>query len=257
MTGNIGDKNYRFGFSAMLDEPLKNDYELPDDLISKYDLLLNEEKTVFTFKLKHGETIELPNMPVGATITIKETDLPYDGYKTTAVAKADYKPIDEDTDLGELNDTIKVAIVETTGVDDNIATFNNYYFGTSTLTITKTVVGVPIDTQKQFLFTVTLLDENGNRLKGTYRFDGAWAGTVTNGYAWFYLRHGQRVRIFDLPIGTTWIVSEQFDPDYFVSRADRTGVVTRGGSTSRWVNNSEDIPLGLGDVYINVGECFE
>jgi len=165
------------------------------------------------------------------TVTVTVTD--EDGKLT---AKSEYKA--DDGSMAEL------------------AQFNNI-FETSTLTVIKTVVGVPIDTTKSFLFTVRLFDENGDPLYGTYHFTGAVTGDITTGVTSFYLRHGQSVTIYDIPIGATWTVVEHFDPEYFASRISPSGTISRQGSWSRWVNNHEDIPLGLNGVYINVGDCFE
>ena len=165
------------------------------------------------------------------TVTVTVTD--EDGKLT---AKSEYKA--DDDSMAEL------------------AQFTNI-FETSTLTVIKTVVGVPIDTTKSFLFTVRLFDENGDPLYGTYHFTGAVTGDITTGVTSFYLRHGQSVTIYDIPIGATWTVVEHFDPEYFASRISPSGTISRQGSWSRWVNNHEEIPLGLSGVYINVGDCFE
>ena len=62
-----------------MDETL-NGYTAPEGVT------LSEDKTTLTFVLKHGESIDLTNLPVGATATVEEVEVPQ-GYTVTAPEK--------------------------------------------------------------------------------------------------------------------------------------------------------------------------
>ena len=105
------------------------------------------------------------------------------------------------------------------------------------LRISKTVAGdqaTDEDREKEFSFTVTLKDADGNPLKGTYPYtgdttaagvsapadgkltlDGSGSGTVMLG-------HGQSITVGNIPKGTAYAVSESGDDGFSVVVDDDT-----------------------------------
>ena len=73
------NKDQEFKFTVTMDETL-NGYTAPEGVT------LSEDKTTLTFVLKHGESIDLTNLPVGATATVEEVEVPQ-GYTVTAPEK--------------------------------------------------------------------------------------------------------------------------------------------------------------------------
>lgn len=90
---------------------------------------------------------------------------------------------------------------------DNEASFENIY-SSGSLTISKTVTGDAGDKDKEFTFTVTLTDDNGNPLNGEYRYTGSKEGTIKSGEA-IKLKHGESVTISGLPVGAKYTVTEE------------------------------------------------
>lgn len=71
----MGDRNKMFTFTVTLSEALPTDYTGPEGAT------LNADRTEFTFTLKHNGAMTLPNLPMGATVTVVETNA--DGYLST------------------------------------------------------------------------------------------------------------------------------------------------------------------------------
>ncbi len=80
------------------------------------------------------------------------------------------------------------------------------------LEIGKTVAGDAADAEQEFSFTITLRDEDGNELDGSYEYGGSKEGTISSGDT-ITLKHGQFVFVKDLPKGTKWKV-EEAETDY-------------------------------------------
>lgn len=78
---------------------------------------------------------------------------------------------------------------------------------TGSLLIKKTVGGSG-DKEKEFHFTVSLKDENGNALPGKYSYSGSYEGTMIDG-ATVVLRHDQSVTVVGLPENAQYKVVEQ------------------------------------------------
>lgn len=93
-------------------------------------------------------------------------------------------------------------------------TVTNTYEGTDDepitgeLSIKKTVTGNRGEHERSFTFTITLLDEKGNPLPGSYPYDGSKKGTISSGGS-ITLKHGESVTISALPEGTRYQVVEK------------------------------------------------
>lgn len=96
----------------------------------------------------------------------------------------------------------------------------------SSLTIRKTVVRG--DTDKEFTFTVTLTDREGNALTGAFPYDGSKTGTVASGES-VKLKSGEFVTIGALPEGTLYqVIEEESGKDGYKTTASvDKGVIDR------------------------------
>lgn len=109
---------------------------------------------------------------------------------------------------------------------------------TGSLTVKKTVVGG--DSQREFGFTVTLTDGDGEPVSGTFG-KGEHAVTFTDGKATFTLKDGEEKTIAGLPVGARYTVTEDAAEGYTttVDGADGSkaeGAVTEDGATVAFTN---------------------
>lgn len=117
---------------------------------------------------------------------------------------------------------------------------------TGALTVKKTVVGG--DSQREFGFTVTLTDGDGEPVSGTF---GEGENTVefTDGRATFTLRDGGEKTVAGLPVGARYTVTEDAAGGYTTavdgaagSKAE--GAVTEAGATVAFTNTYETATEG-------------
>ena len=109
---------------------------------------------------------------------------------------------------------------------------------TGSLTVKKTVVGG--DSQREFGFTVTLTDGDGEPVSGTFG-KGEHAVTFTDGKVTFTLKDGEEKTIAGLPVGARYTVTEDAAEGYTttVNGADGSkaeGAVTEDGATVAFTN---------------------
>lgn len=109
---------------------------------------------------------------------------------------------------------------------------------TGSLTVKKTVVGG--DSQREFGFTVTLTDGDGELVSGTFG-KGGDAVEFADGKATFKLKHGGEKTIAGLPVGARYTVTEDAAEGYTTavdgaagSKAE--GTVTEAGATAAFTN---------------------
>ena len=159
-------------------------------------------------------------------------------------SKATYRATVTVTDEGAGKLTAKTKIAQLT--DDagdavertaEAAVFTNTA-KTGSLTVKKTVVGG--DSQREFGFTVTLTDGDGDPVSGTFG-EGENAVEFTDGRATFTLRDGGEKTIAGLPVGARYTVTEDAAEGYTTtvdgaagSKAE--GTVTEGGATAAFTN---------------------
>lgn len=109
---------------------------------------------------------------------------------------------------------------------------------TGSLTVKKTVVGG--DSQREFGFTVTLTDGDGEPVSGTFG-EGEDAVTFADGKATFTLKHGGEKTIAGLPVGASYAVTEDAAEGYATtvngaSGSKAEGTVTEAGATAAFTN---------------------
>ncbi len=163
------------------------------------------DKGVATFELSNGESASAEGLPIGITYTVEETA--DDDYTTTYTG-------------GEITDNSGTI----TAAGSNVTVTNTKV---GTLTISKYVKGTGADTSKEFTFTITLYDEKGGtELTGSYAYTkGNTAGNLTSGST-ISLKHGESLKISDLPVGTYYVVTEEAVTGYTESNGGtRTGTV--------------------------------
>ena len=154
-------------------------------------------------------------------------------------SKATYRAIVTVTDDGAGKLTAKTKIAQLT--DDagdavertaEAAVFTNTA-KTGALTVKKTVVGG--DSQREFGFTVTLTDGDGEPVSGTFG-KGESAVTFTDGRATFTLKHGGEKTIAGLPVGASYTVTEEAAEGYATAADGAEGTVTEAGATAAFTN---------------------
>lgn len=159
-------------------------------------------------------------------------------------SKATYRATVTVTDDGAGKLTTKTKIAQLTDDAGNAAkrtveaaVFTNTA-KTGSLTVKKTVVGG--DSQREFGFTVSLADGDGEPVSGTFG-KGEHAVTFTDGKATFTLKHGGEKTIAGLPVGVHYTVTEDAAEGYTTtvdgadgSRAE--GTVTEAGATVAFAN---------------------
>lgn len=164
-------------------------------------------------------------------------------------SKATYRATVTVTDDGAGKLTAKTKIAQLTDDAGNTAertveaaVFTNTA-KTGTLTVKKTVVGG--DSQREFGFTVTLTDGDGELVSGTFG-KGGDAVEFADGKATFKLKHGGEKTITGLPVGANYTVTEDAAEGYTTtvdgaegSKAEGSkaeGTVTEAGATVAFTN---------------------
>ena len=161
-----------------------------------------------------------------------------------AFSKATYRATVTVTDEGAGKLTAKTKIAQLTDDAGNAvertaeaAVFTNTA-KTGSLTVKKTVVGG--DSQREFGFTVTLADGDGEPVSGTFG-KGDGAVEFTDGKATFTLKDGGEKTVAGLPVGARYTVTEDAAEGYAttVDGADGSkaeGTVTEAGATAAFTN---------------------
>lgn len=152
---------------------------------------------------------------------------------TVTVADEGAGKLSAKTKIAQLTDDAGDAVERTV----EAAVFTNTA-KTGSLTVKKTVVGG--DSQREFGFTVTLTDGDGEPVSGTFG-KGEHAVTFTDGKATFTLKDGEEKTIAGLPVGARYTVTEDAAEGYTttVNGADGSkaeGAVTEDGATVAFTN---------------------
>ncbi len=151
-----------------------------------------------TFTLKDGESVIADGLPTGVDYKVEEETA--DGFVTTYTGAT-----------GTITDRVATVAVTNTRA-------------TSGLTVTKTVKGDVLDTQKKFTFTVTLSDATITGVYGDMSF--------ANGVAKFELAHSESKTAENLPIGVEYTVTEQADANYTTTYNGVTDATEATGTIS-------------------------
>ena len=170
-----------------------------------------------TFTLTDGESVELTGLPTGTSYTITEADYAANGYIT-----------DIDTASGEITDgALRATVLNTMNVGD--------------LSVLKTVNGSGAETDREFSFTLTLINEAGVTVDNTYETSEGTL-TVTGGKATFSLKGGESLSIYGIPEGTDYTVTEADPAEYgylITATSGEEGVIGTGMSSATFTNTRD------------------
>ena len=170
-----------------------------------------------TFTLTDGESVELTGLPTGTSYTITEADYAANGYIT-----------DIDTASGEITDgALRATVLNTMNVGD--------------LSVLKTVNGSGAETDREFSFTLTLINEAGVTVDNTYETSEGTL-TVTGGKATFTLKGGESLSIYGIPEGTDYTVTEADPAEYgylITATSGEEGVIGTGMSSATFTNTRD------------------
>lgn len=154
-------------------------------------------------------------------------------------SKATYRATVTVTDGGAGKLTAKTKIAQLTDDAGNAAestveaaVFTNTA-KTGSLTVKKTVVDG--DSQREFGFTVTLADGDGEPVSGTFG-KGDGAVTFTDGKATLALKDGEKKTVAGLPVGARYTVTEDAAEGYTTTAEGAEGTVTEDGATAAFTN---------------------
>ncbi len=176
---------------------------------------------VAALTLGHGESQTIPGLPVGLSYEVTEREADQDGCTTSATAAT-----------GTIQrDRIAAAVFTNTKNPAPQA-------GHGHLTVVKTVTGNGGERDRAFPFTVTLSEPR------TGVYDGV---TFQDGVGVFSLASGQSVTL-ELPLGTTYTVTEEKAEGYTASSTDWTGIITDAPAVASFVNDRQ---LSVGDLTIS------
>jgi TQXA domain-containing protein len=160
-------------------------------------------------KLKHGQSITINGLTEKYSYTIKETNA--DGYATTILAEDE----EEDDTEERILEGVEVSSVKPVEWNVDIRFINKK----NSLTLSKMVTGEYASTSQPFTFEITLQDEEGKPLTGTYdvipsSIEGVNAPDYSsvefdeNGQTLVSLIHGQSVTLHGLPDGYSYTIQE-------------------------------------------------
>ena len=200
MVGTQRDKAKEFTFHIKLTNPNTR-------ISGKYgDLTFNNGEA--TFKLKDGERVIVTGLPADTSYRVWEE---VDGKLYLVQVNGQ--------DVGDVSGSL------VGGSSVSLQFVNTRRAGN--LELTKEVISpVPVDQNRSFGFTITLSEP----LNGTY-------GDIAfkDGVAKVYLKHGQKLVAEGLPVGISYTIEEEPDPD-FGENNDHIGEIPDGTAQERFVN---------------------
>ncbi|QIB69343.1 hypothetical protein Ami103574_08400 [Aminipila butyrica] len=235
VAGNKGDQEKSFDFTLHLTNSAVNVATRP----FQYDKYDGTDKigdgTIVnggTVSLKHGETITIADIPAGTAYGVTEKDYRADGYLTTAVGEN-----------GTITDETKSYTASFTNTRD-----------IGQLMISKTVTGNQGDKNKEFNFTLSLMNTSLDvavKLFDYVKSDSA-TGNTTNGSiasgGIVTLAHGQTITIADIPAGTDYTVAEEdyTAVGYKTTATGDHGTIVIDGNTAAFINDNHKSSGGGG-----------
>lgn len=108
--------------------------------------------------------------------------------------------------------------------------------GVGNLTVAKTVTGKLGNKQKDFNFTVTLVDKTISETYGDMTF--------VDGVATFTLKHGEEKTASGIPDGMAYEVTEEKDDNYITTASNDQGTIVKDATvTAEFTNEKKDTPL--------------
>lgn len=196
LTGTAPDATKAFGFEVTLANGT-----MPVDGTYACEATGGKAQSAITFTggkaaltLLGGQSLTILGIYAGTAYTVTEADESADAYVPTPLSRV-------------LSGTIAIATAEETST---VAAFSNHRDAT-TLTVRKTLAGNAADTNKAFVMTITLSGSGNVQVDRTYPCESGSAVssvTFTNGLATVSLKGGQWITITDIPVGTTYHITE-------------------------------------------------
>ena len=234
VNGPSFDPDRKFTFTIHMQDgryPVYGVYEYTGTNIKNGTIAFNDSGNA-TIQLRHGQAVEILNIPEDFTYTVTET--PDEWYACTSKT---------DDEGSIVSNTVKNAAFTNTR-------------GSSALEIRKTVAGNMGSRYLKFPFEVYITDE-GRELTGAYNAvitndDGTTETAVLNfveGAAVIHLRHGDTASIGNLPVGAKYEIEElEIEGDlYRKTSTNESGTLTAGTVRSEWINTkSVGVPTGIG-----------
>ncbi|QJD85610.1 DUF7601 domain-containing protein [Cohnella herbarum] len=233
--GNGGDKNKEFEYTVVFDEVGKDG----SYAYTKSDGTTNTPGTIKsggTFKLKHGETLEIAGLPKDLKYTVTQNNYEDEEYVTTPK---------------ELNYSGVM-----TGKDE-VARFTNVRVVKGGLLIGNTVKGKDDDKNKLFKYTITFTGEGATEFYSYEKSDGS-ISTIASGDT-FELTDGQTFLVQGLPTYLQYKVTQNdYTEDGYVTdpvSLVRTGTIPeKTVAEARFVNTRPYLEGVLRDN--NTGEVI-
>ena len=159
-----------------------------------------------TITLADGESVKFTGLPEGTAYEVTEADYAANGYEVTYDDYASGDIVARETAAAGIATTV----TNTMNVGD--------------LSIAKTVTGSGAETEREFVFTLTLTNEDGVTVDNTYKTsEGELA--VTGGEATFTLKGGETLTVYGIPEGTDYTVTEE---DYSANGYETTSTLDSG-----------------------------
>lgn len=200
--GNGGDKTKDFEYTVIFEGTGKDgSYSYV-----KSDGSTGTIKSLDIFKLKHGETLDISDLPKGLKYTVTQKEYTADDYTTNPEER------------------------EHTGImdgQDELAPFTNIRALKGGLLISNTVKGNDDDKKKLFKYTLNFTGEGENEAYTYEKSDGS-SGTIKNGET-FELTDGQTLIVQGLPTYLEYkVTQENYTEDGYVTNPesfDHTGTI--------------------------------
>ena len=173
---------------------------------------------VANITLKNGQSLTAYGLPVGVSYTVTETEANQEGYVTSSVGASGIISANAPSHAAFLN-----------------VKNSNIPVKTGSLIVSKLVTGNAGELNRDFNFTVTLLDPNVNGTFGDMSFN--------YGVAKFTLKHGESKSALNLPAGTEYRVAEDDanQGGYTTTATDNTqGTIAEGTAANVAFTNSKN-----------------
>ena len=178
-----------------------------------------------TFTLADGQSVKFVGLPEGTQYEVSEADYSANGYETTYTAKT-----------GTIEPTLESAAGVTSTVTNTL--------DTRSLSVSKIANGSGAETEKEFTFQLTLVNNDLN-VNGTYQVEGVEQQTLTveGGRASFTLTGGQTITILGIPENTRYLVTENdyIADGYVTSEPDNAQGQLNGQNATVAFTNTRDV----------------
>lgn len=166
--------------------------------------------------LHHDESITILGLPEGTKWAVSETQVK-DWYVSAST--------------GVIEGTIEE---DQTSIAAFINTNTEVEMGN--LKIRKLVSGEGAEPDRDFSFIITLQDEQGNELTGSYRYEGDKRGELRSGDT-VTLHHNETIEIIGLPAYTQYIITEEKVAGYVLTAENDRGAIIKNETITALFHN--------------------